>query len=361
MTISHTKKPRPEWLNAPTTQENVSSLKSQTPEGSSPLPTPQTAQDSLHDALGHGSLEDIVTLLGQALTALSTHSQVRQDPTLAYRKSPKVVASSKHNILPKGTPSTPKPLNSHEFLHAADTQKAKRTTLSTQVLPAAIQNKLIHIVGAIESRNNHSAINTNPAGDGIAYGNLQVLSRNGGLDHLLQLYAKAGGTYAKKLLAFGSSTSKHVAKDPTFQKLLKAAGKDPLMKQAQMRFFREQYLQPALRFGQNLGLRLPSSYLILFDAFIHYGTNKPWLRRKLSTFTRRFGEVKGMEGWIKWMRHSLKHSYGRRFGTNSIEARYNVWRADALGTLQRLNPHLHGSIRLKAPQWTRPIVINDTP
>ncbi|TNE49543.1 MAG: hypothetical protein EP343_11875 [Deltaproteobacteria bacterium] len=361
MTISQTKKPRPEWLNAPTTQEQAPSLRNQTPEESSPVPTQKAAQGSFHHAVGNGSLEDIFSLLGQAWTALSAHPQVRQSPTLAYRKPPKVVTPSKHHVLPKEASPTQKPLDSHELLHAANTQKAKRTKLGTQTLPVAIQNKLIRIVGAIESRNNYSAINTNPAGGGIAYGNLQVLSRNGGLDHLLQLYTKAGGIYAKKLLAFGSSTSKDVAENAEFQKLLKAAGKDPLMKQAQTTFFREQYLQPALRFGQSLGLRLPSSFLILFDAFIHYGANKPWLRRKLSTFTRRFGEVKGMEAWMKWMRRSLKHSYGRRFGANSIEARYNVWRADALGKLQRLNPHLHGSIRLKAPQWTRPVVINDTP
>lgn len=360
MSIPKAKKPQPLWLTAPILDDEVAEAKSSAKVHQKPISEFFEADEPQQAAIRQGSLEDVIKLLGQAWNTLSQHSQGNSPHIQTYRKPAKTVKPLPGQLIQRSRSDKSSIPNSTEFLHGAKTKKSNRASKVTKSLPTSMQDKLIRIVGAIESRNNHSAINTNPAGNGIAYGSLQVLSRTGGLDLLLQMYAKAGGQYAQKLLAFGSATSVDVSKNPEFQTLLRQAGKDPVMKQVQTAFFREQYLQPALRFGQNLGLRLPSSYLIVFDAFIHYGANKPWLRRKLSTLVRQQGEVKGMEAWIQWMRRSLQNSYGRRFGANSIEARYNVWRADALGRLQRLNPHLHGSIKLKAPQWTRPVIIADS-
>ncbi len=241
--------------------------------------------------------------------------------------------------------------------HALPLTKATVRTSPRQAPSSLLRQKIVQIVGAIESKNNYSAINQNPSGGGIAYGTLQVLSRTGGLHQLLQRYAVAGGTFARDLLAFGNSTSAQIANSKDFQRLLQQAGTDPIMQMTQRQFFAQTYLQPAITFGQQNKLRLPASYLILFDTFIHYGTDKDWLRQKITSLIQRYGEKQGMKTFLQWMRRSLYRSYSRRYGANSIEARYNVWRADFLSSMLQRNPYLTGNITIHAPQWRKAIRI----
>lgn len=219
------------------------------------------------------------------------------------------------------------------------------------VLTRIMEDKIIRIVGAFESKNHHGAINRNPAGRGIAYGSLQVLSRTGGLEQLLEDYAKAGGRYARILRSFGDTKEESVVQRRDLQRWLIKAGQDPIMQRVQHEYFRKHYLAPALQFGQSLGLKQAASYLSVFDTFIHYGTDKGWIHRKIGFFVKKFGESKGMQRWTSWMRRSLQASYGKRFGAQSVITQYNVWRANQLRFWLRNNPELKGGIGIQAPNW----------
>ncbi len=225
------------------------------------------------------------------------------------------------------------------------------------VLSAAMRRKIVRVVGAIESRLAYGIINNRPAGGGIAYGFLQVLSRHGGLHRLLKLYRSLKGKYAISLLTYGRSTSERVARNRSFQWLLRQAGKDPIMHQAQTIFFSREYLQPSIEFGRQLGLREPASYLILFDTFIHYG-NKRWLRKMLLKWFRKDGEHKALIKFLYWMRGNLYNSYTRSYGRGSLQVRYNAWRASYLQYIWLYQPKLTGTISVKAPQWRNPIIID---
>ncbi len=224
-------------------------------------------------------------------------------------------------------------------------------------LSPAMRRKIVLTVGAIESKLAFGIINNRPAGGGIAYGYLQVLSRHGGLHRLIKLYASTKGSlYGKKLLAFGHSALERVNRNRSFQAFLRKAGKDPAMRRAQTIFFSREYFQPTLNFGQSLGIQEPASYLLLFDAFIHYG-NKKWLKTMLARWIMRDGEHRALLKFLRWMRANLHKAYTRSYGRGSLQVRYNAWRVDFLEYIWLYQTQLLQPIPVKAPQWYKPLVI----
>lgn len=308
------------------------------------------------------SLRQIITLclfalLGQGMLASDAHAIWR---TIAVTHS----TATLMQILRWGGPEVRhwklKPVwvlkpqwkgNAISLLGSPSGEAAKPVRLS-----AAMRRKIVLVVGAIESRLAYGIINNRPAGGGIAYGILQVLSRHGGLHRLIKLYSAMGGRHGKALLSFGVSTSERVARNRSFQWLLREAGKDRVMRRAQTIFFSREYLRPSLAFGRHLGLVEPASYLILFDTFIHYG-NKPWLKRMLTKWFRRDGEHKAILKFLYWMRRNLHRSYTRSYGRGSLQVRYNAWRASYLQYIWLYQPKLKGPITVKPPQWRNPVII----
>lgn len=223
-------------------------------------------------------------------------------------------------------------------------------------LSPVMRRKIVLAVGAIESRLAYGIINNRPAGGGIAYGYLQVLSRHGGLHQLLKTYASLHGKYATQLLAFGSSTSERVVRKRKFQELLILAGEDPLMQKAQTLYFSQEYFNPTVQFARSMNVQEPATYLLLFDAFVHYG-NKPWLQTMLAKWFHQYGEHKAMLKFLIWMRSNLYWKYTRTYGRNSLQVRYNGWRVYFLRKIWLYHTKLTGELRVHAPQWRHPVVI----
>lgn len=224
-------------------------------------------------------------------------------------------------------------------------------------LSPAMRRKIVLTVGTIESKLAFGIINNRPAGGGIAYGYLQVLSRHGGLHRLIKLYSSIkGNLYGKALLSFGHSAKERVNRNRRFQNYLRIAGKDPAMRRAQTLFFSREYFQPTMSFGRSLGIKEPASYLLLFDAFIHYG-NKKWLKVMISRWVMRDGEHRALLKFLRWMKANLHRAYTRSYGRGSLQVRYNAWRADFLEYIWLYQTKLKQPIAVKAPQWRKPVII----
>lgn len=100
--------------------------------------------------------------------------------------------------------------------------------------------------------------------------------------------------YLPKLGENTRASFQALAADDFFLDLLRRAGSDPLMIQAQIEIFRENYLQPAISICEKRGYTQPLSLAVIYDSLIHgsfklissrvgeFGSNeKLWITRYL--------------------------------------------------------------------------------
>jgi chitosanase len=101
----------------------------------------------------------------------------------------------------------------------------------------------------------------------------------GNLKKVLERYTEKGGVltedFAPYLATMGRGTT--LASDVRFKNLLREAGTEHAMKQAQEECFDELYLEPAFRWAFEYGFVLPLSYLVITDSFLHSGSMLPFL------------------------------------------------------------------------------------
>ena len=108
---------------------------------------------------------------------------------------------------------------------------------------------------------------------GLTYGKHQTTLNSGNLYLLIKAYCEDSGAdfksqfapYINRLLSKDSSLNT----DKAFHDLLRAAGKDADMQQAQDEFFRRAYMAPALRAAQSMEFRRVVSFAVIYDSFIH--------------------------------------------------------------------------------------------
>jgi chitosanase len=121
----------------------------------------------------------------------------------------------------------------------------------------------------------------------------------GNLKKVLQRYAQKGGaltaSFAGYLPTLGSGPT--LANDSKFINLLKEAGKESAMVEAQSECFDSLYLGPAFAWAKKYGFTLPLSFLVIADSFLHSGSMLPFLMNS-------FPEKKPVDGgdekkWIK--------------------------------------------------------------
>ncbi|SRR6266436_1268223 len=121
----------------------------------------------------------------------------------------------------------------------------------------------------------------------------------GNLKKVLQRYIDKGGklavSFAGYLPTLGSPPSR--AGDSKFIDLLKEAGKETAMAEAQNECFEELYMAPAFAWASKYGFTLPLSYLVIADSFLHSGSMQPFLMNS-------FPEKKPIDGgnekaWIE--------------------------------------------------------------
>lgn len=97
----------------------------------------------------------------------------------------------------------------------------------------------------------------------ITYGRSQT-TEYGQFRLLVQRYVKAAGRHSEALSRYTDDIgTRPLAEDRTFRDLLRAAGKDRIMRDVQDRFFAERYYAPAMRWATGHGFKLPLSALAI--------------------------------------------------------------------------------------------------
>lgn len=121
-------------------------------------------------------------------------------------------------------------------------------------------------------------------GAGVSYGKHQSTDRAGSLDKIVNRYISSGGTLASKLVPFVPRLAKNetttIRPDAIPQwgveliNLLKEAGRDPKMWEAQDTVFDEDYWLPATRHAAAIGLKTALGYAVVYDTCIHSGPGR---------------------------------------------------------------------------------------
>lgn len=122
-------------------------------------------------------------------------------------------------------------------------------------------------------------------GAGISYGKHQCTDKAGSLDLVCKRYITLGGEHADSLQAYMGylATNESSKVDPggpfpgwlsELIALLKKAGADPVMQQAQDEVFDENYFKPAVKHAEKLGLTKALSLLVMYDTCIHSGPGR---------------------------------------------------------------------------------------
>jgi chitosanase len=153
-------------------------------------------------------------------------------------------------------------------------------------------------------------------------------TENGNLRKMLEGYLAKGSAHESKLRPYlkglGSKDRPSLAADKAFIGLLKEAGKDPKMKEAQEEAFDKLYLGPAFDWAERYGFREPLSYLVIADSFLHSGSMLNFLMVK-------FPEKKPGDGGDekKWVKAYLeaRHEWLRTHSNKILNK--TTYRADA--------------------------------
>ena len=113
----------------------------------------------------------------------------------------------------------------------------------------------------------------------ITYGRSQT-TEYGNLRELIDMYVAANGQQSLQLKPYVAKIgTTALVTDATFLKLLKAAGKDVVMRNTQDAFFDRRYFQRAMKWATAQGLIEALSALVIYDSFIHSGSIPDFLRR----------------------------------------------------------------------------------
>lgn len=135
--------------------------------------------------------------------------------------------------------------------------------------------------GRIPSMASYSTCTILSDGAGISYGKHQATDRAGSLDKIVQLYIEKGGALTEQLkpylsrLASNDTSRLDPKKQPVWaQKLieiLKQAGAEQVMREAQDEVFDAGYWIPAVGHAVNVGLKTALGHLVVYDTCIHSG------------------------------------------------------------------------------------------
>jgi chitosanase len=126
----------------------------------------------------------------------------------------------------------------------------------------------------------------------VTYGRAQT-TEFGNLRELISDYVAANGGFSAQLQPFvdtigtkvGNPPRSPLVGDQTFLSLLRNAGSDPVMRQAQDVFFDRVYLAPALAWAGHNGFTKALSGLVIYDSFTHSGGIPQFLRVRFSEVT----------------------------------------------------------------------------
>jgi chitosanase len=130
----------------------------------------------------------------------------------------------------------------------------------------------------------------------------------GNLKKALERYCELGGALAIALRSYLSNlgdTHHPHAGDSHFIQLLHDAGKEEAMAKAQIEMFEKLYMKPAFDWASEYGFKLPLSYAVIADSFLHSGSMLGFL---MNSFSERKPNAGGDEKtWIGEYLKARKH------------------------------------------------------
>jgi chitosanase len=147
--------------------------------------------------------------------------------------------------------------------------------------------------GRIPTTASYSTCSILDDGAGISYGKHQCTDKAGSLDLVCKKYIELGGQQAEALKQYmnylaTNESSKFGSRRETYPtwlisliNLLKSAGSDLKMQQAQDEVFDKVYWAPAVNHANNIGLKTALGHLIVYDSTIHSGANGVTIIRNL--------------------------------------------------------------------------------
>jgi len=155
--------------------------------------------------------------------------------------------------------------------------------------PAALKNHIERIVNVFETgtpQGDYGQVQTYLDGhDGtrqITYGRSQTTEQSN-LRDLIALYIQLEGKFADLFQDYVNLIGRvPLAENNVFKSLLRTAGEDPIMRQAEDQFFDFDYWQPAMAWAQTRDFLLPLSWLVIYDSFIHSGGVPNFLRNRFA-------------------------------------------------------------------------------
>lgn len=124
------------------------------------------------------------------------------------------------------------------------------------------------------SKNSYGTV-TNLRGDtgGLTYGKHQASITSGSLHLMIKMYTQTpGAKYGMALMPYLPrllNADRSLATTAQFTQLLREAGNDPIMQQAQDRFFYLRYMKGAEDFCATRGFVQPLTLAIVYDSLIH--------------------------------------------------------------------------------------------
>ena len=136
--------------------------------------------------------------------------------------------------------------------------------------------------GRVPTAASYSTCSILADGAGISYGKHQCTDKAGSLDLVVKKYIELGGQHAAALQAYlpylaANTSSTEPPKGPykaettNLINLLKTAGQDPKMQEAQDLVFDSNYFAPALNHAQSVGAQYALTVLVIYDTCIHSG------------------------------------------------------------------------------------------
>lgn len=147
--------------------------------------------------------------------------------------------------------------------------------------------------GRIPSKASYSTCGILNDNAGISYGKHQCTDGAGSLDLVCKRYIELKGQQAQPLSHYmvylmTNETTKfnsNAARYPTWLvsliNLLKSAGSDPIMQQAQDEVFDSYYWNPAVAHANSIGLKTALGHLVVYDSTIHSGPRGVTIIRNL--------------------------------------------------------------------------------
>ena len=164
----------------------------------------------------------------------------------------------------------------------------------------------------------------------VTYGKAGVTEYGGNLKLLLNHYIEKKGAQADAIQPYISKIGKIpsvIAVDKEFVALLKTAGHDPIMREAQDEIFDSAYWKPAFKFFTDLGFTTNLAMLVIYDSFIHSGSIPSWLRNRFSESppSRGGDEKKWIKSYVEtrhqWLKfHSNPLLRNTIYRTNTFKA-----------------------------------------